>query len=611
MRDEDKVYEIMIVDDIQENLQLLSQVLSAAGYRVRNAIDGETALMGVNVKRPDLILLDIKMPEMDGYEVCRRLKSDAQTASIPIIFLSALGETQDKMQAFESGGVDYITKPFEAAEVLARVQTHLELYQMKHHLEEEVQARTKELHDVYGMLAHLEDEYRQLVESFQEDFFFYTQDSDGNITYISPYVTDILGYEPEELLGHYSEYMTDHPVNQQAVEATQKSLGGERQRTYEMQLQHKDGSVRWFEVTEHPIVDGGRHITRVEGVAKDITARKTTEEDLRMLMPSASMVLSASSEAICGVDREGRHTFVNPTATAILGYAEQELIGQSSHEVWHYKYPDGTPYVEEDSPIYKSMETGEPTSGEEVFFRKDGSPFHATFKSQPLIEEDKVIGAVISFRDISEQKHVELSYYKEHDKVAKALKQTVMAVAALAEKRDPYTAGHQQRVAELSVAIARDMGLDEDTVEGIRLGGYIHDIGKIYVPAEILTFPGKLDANQFAIIKSHPEVGYEIIKDVEFPWPVAKIIHQHHERINGSGYPQGLKGDEISLEGRIVAVADVVESMASHRPYRAALGVEVALDEIKKGRETLYDADVVDHCVRLFEEKGYSFESHK
>ena len=192
-------------------------------------------------------------------------------------------------------------------------------------------------------------------------------------------------------------------------------------------------------------------------------------------------------------------------------------------------------------------------------------------------------------------------------KLRKALGGTIQVLVAAVETRDPYTAGHQQRVAHLARAIAQEMGLSLGQIEGIRMAGAIHDIGKIAVPAEILSKPGKITETEFGIIKTHPQVGYDILKGIEFPWPVAKIVLQHQERLDGSGYPAGLKGDEIILEARILAVADVVEAMASHRPYRPALGIDRALEEISKNRGILYDADVVDACVRLFREKGFKF----
>jgi putative nucleotidyltransferase with HDIG domain len=187
------------------------------------------------------------------------------------------------------------------------------------------------------------------------------------------------------------------------------------------------------------------------------------------------------------------------------------------------------------------------------------------------------------------------------------LLQTVQAIAMTLETRDPYTAGHQRRVTELSLAIASAMGLDEQQIEGIRFGATIHDIGKIHIPAEILNRPGRLNELEFGLIKTHPEVGLEIVKEIEFPWPVADIIHQHHERLDGSGYPQGLKGDEIILEARILAVADVVEAMSSHRPYRPGLGIEAALDEISKNRGIFYDPLIVDTCIKLFNDKQFAF----
>ncbi len=191
----------------------------------------------------------------------------------------------------------------------------------------------------------------------------------------------------------------------------------------------------------------------------------------------------------------------------------------------------------------------------------------------------------------------------------KTLEQAVAAIALTIEKRDPYTAGHQRRTALLAMAIARQLGLPDSLVEGLYFGGLVHDVGKINVPVEILNRPGRISALEYQIIKTHPEVGYEIMKDIEFPWPVAQLIRQHHERLDGSGYPLGLKGDAILLESRILAVADVVEAIASHRPYRPSLGIDTALEEIETYSGTRYDPKVVEACARLFRELGYQFEA--
>lgn len=200
------------------------------------------------------------------------------------------------------------------------------------------------------------------------------------------------------------------------------------------------------------------------------------------------------------------------------------------------------------------------------------------------------------------------SHRQRGERLQRALLETIRSIALTIEKRDPYTAGHQQRVAALAAAIAAEMGLETEHVEGIRMGSLVHDIGKIYVPSEILNRPGRLSAVEFGIIKTHPEVGYDIIRNVEFPWPVGEMILQHHERLDGSGYPRGLRGEEIILEARILAVADVVEAMASHRPYRPGLGLERALQEIEAGRGKAYDPRVVESCLRLFRDKGFQLE---
>jgi len=203
--------------------------------------------------------------------------------------------------------------------------------------------------------------------------------------------------------------------------------------------------------------------------------------------------------------------------------------------------------------------------------------------------------------------HLEERIRKKTSFLEKSLKGTVNALAVTVEMRDPYTAGHQRRVAELACAIAGELGFSKNQIEGIRVMGFLHDIGKIIVPAEILTKPTSLTDYEYSFIKAHPKAGYDILKGIEFPWPVALVIHQHHERINGSGYPSALKGDEIIMEAKIIAVADVIESMASHRPYRPALGIEKALHEIVEKRGVLYDNDVADASIRLFREKAFQF----
>ncbi len=188
------------------------------------------------------------------------------------------------------------------------------------------------------------------------------------------------------------------------------------------------------------------------------------------------------------------------------------------------------------------------------------------------------------------------------------LEGTILALTMTVEYRDPYTSGHQQRVSDLASAIAKEMGFPEDKIMGIRMAGALHDIGKIAIPVEILSKPGRLSKTEFELIKIHSQVGYDILNSIKFPWPIAQIVLQHHERMDGSGYPQGLSGEDILMEARIMGVADVVEAMASHRPYRPAVGIDKALEEISKNREALYDPEVVDACLMLFKDKGFKFK---
>ena len=197
---------------------------------------------------------------------------------------------------------------------------------------------------------------------------------------------------------------------------------------------------------------------------------------------------------------------------------------------------------------------------------------------------------------------------RSFEKLRKTMEGTIQAMALTIETRDPYTAGHQRRVASLASAIAREMSVSDHQIEGIHLAGLIHDLGKIYVPAEILSKPARLSDIEFSMIKLHSQTGYDILKTIEFPWPIAEIVYQHHEKMNGSGYPRGLTGEDILIEARILTVADVVEAMASHRPYRAALGIEAAIEEIDRMKGISFDPAPVDACLKLFTEDRFRFE---
>jgi len=311
-------------------------------------------------------------------------------------------------------------------------------------------------------------------------------------------------------------------------------------------------------------------------------------------------------EGLFRISSSGQLVSANPAMARILGYDSPEELITNLTDIRRQLYVEPNRYAE---LIRLIEEHGVVSRFESQVYRKDGSVIWISENARAIRDAS---GALLyyegSIEDITERKRAEEERKRSAEKLQSALMQTIRAIALTIEKRDPYTAGHQQRVAQLAAAIAKQMGLSQEQINGIRLAGLIHDIGKIYVPAEILSRPGRLSDFEFNFIKTHPQVGYDILKSMELPWPIAQIVLQHHERLDGSGYPAGLKGDEILLEAKILAVADVIEAMSSHRPYRPAHSIDKALEEISQNKGVLYDPEVVDACLKLFAEKGFKFE---
>jgi putative nucleotidyltransferase with HDIG domain/PAS domain S-box-containing protein len=298
--------------------------------------------------------------------------------------------------------------------------------------------------------------------------------------------------------------------------------------------------------------------------------------------------------------------FLNPAAEALLQRAEEQARDMPVSEVFRV--------LDEETLAPLALPLPDPSGGaasrDMLLVTSSGEKLPISSSVAPIAnEQGELLGAVFVFRDIAEKKKAEESLRRSVAQLRQTLEETVSALAAMSEKRDLYTAGHQQRVAHLACAMAEEMGLQGDRVNGLRVAGKLHDIGKISVPAEILAKPSRLTPIEMSIMKTHSEAGFEILKRVSFPWPVARMVLQHHERLDGSGYPEGLRGDEIMLEARILAVADVVEAMSSHRPYRATLGLERALDEVGMHKGGLYDPEAVDACLRLFQHKNFTFEA--
>jgi len=356
---------------------------------------------------------------------------------------------------------------------------------------------------------------------------------------------------------------------------------------YEFKIITKDGTEKWVDFSGASTMLKGRPAAIINVI--DITDRKQMEEKYRNIFENAQ-------EGIYQSTPEGKFILANQSMARILGYDSPEDLISSINDIARQVYVD----YEDRVKFIKTMEDQNVTKNNEVrFYKKDGSIIWVS-RTMHSVRNEK--GQVLYYEGIVE----DITEKKDSvERLRDALGGTVRAIASLVETRDPYTAGHQRQVADLARAIAAELGLSRDRIEGLRVAAIIHDIGKVSVPAEILSKPSKLTKIEFDLIKTHAQAGFDILKDIDFPWPVARIVLEHHERMNGSGYPRHLKGDDILIESRILSVADVLEAMGSHRPYRPALGIEPALEEIEHNKGILYDSAVSDACLKLFREKGY------
>jgi PAS domain S-box-containing protein/putative nucleotidyltransferase with HDIG domain len=431
----------------------------------------------------------------------------------------------------------------------------------------------------------------------------YTHDLEGNFTSANPAATRIFGYASEEILQLNIAQIVDREYLPLAQQKIREKVGGSEQTgPYELLTRTKKGDPVWVEVNTRPLRRNDLPVG-VHGIARDVTERRRTEEALRKLMDFNESIVQNMAEGLAVLNPEGRIIFANPTATAMLGYEIEELVG----EHWTIIVPADQHHIVEGADERRTR--GETDHYELELVRKDEKRVPVLVSGSPRFEAGRFAGTLAAFMDITERKQAEKSLQESFESLHRALDQTTSALAAVVETRDPYTAGHQRGVARLAAAIAEEMGLSVDHTRGIRVAGLIHDIGKIQIPAEILSKPTRLTEIEMSIIRNHPQVAHDILKTVEFPWPVCGTILQHHERMDGSGYPQGLAGEHILLEARILAVADVVEAMASHRPCRPAHTLDEALEEIRQNRGTLYDPDVVKGSPKLFTEKGFELEN--
>jgi len=412
---------------------------------------------------------------------------------------------------------------------------------------------------------------------------------------------EVLGHSPEEFAPEFqpdgtSSYERGLEVMRTVMEKGSARFEWEHRKHDDAHTPiHNELICTMISIAEQPML----HVA-----IRDITDRKAAEEALRDSEELHRRLVAAIPDMIIRTDLAGNIIFANEVALRLSGSPDVEgLVGRN---VFSFVAPGDLEKAARSTKLMFEKKIGPQEIGlvfkgkPAVRFEVDG----AVLRNQ----DGTPYGVVYLCRDITERKLAEENMRLSLVKLRTTLKASIDSLASAIEMRDPYTAGHQERVTRLARAIAKEMNLADERVEAIEIAGVIHDIGKLYVPAEILSKPTKLSDLEYSMIKMHSQVGYTILSKIDFPWPIAQIVHQHHEAINGSGYPQGLSGKDILLEAKILCVADVVEAMSSHRPYRPALGIQAALAEISQKQGILYDREVVDACLKLFRDKNFKFE---
>jgi len=413
------------------------------------------------------------------------------------------------------------------------------------------------------------------------------------------------GYTKEEIIGNkkWTELVAKDDV-ERLIASNRKRLAGEKDvpASHEIKFITKSGDIK----------DTIINVATISGMGKvavsflDVTERRKAEEALRQSESRYRQLVEDANDIIFRTDLNGRFNYINPVALRITGYAEEEFIGR------HFLEFIKKDQKEEVEAFYlRQFREGIPNTYYEVAITtKDGREMWFGQSVQLLRIGGRIWGMQAVARDITDRRQAQNQVTETLETLRNTLRGTIQAMSVAVSTRDPYTADHQKRVADLARAIAKEMNLESHRIDGIRLASMIHDIGKISVPAEILSRPTKLTEIEFRMVEEHPRAGYDILKSIEFPWPIARMVLEHHERMDGSGYPNGMTGEDILLEARILALADVVEAICSHRPYRPALGIEAALHEIEMNRGILYDRDVVDACLRLFRVRGFKLASN-
>lgn len=472
------------------------------------------------------------------------------------------------------------------------------------------------LNEIQAALQDSERKYRNILASIEDGY--YEVDIAGNFRFFNDSLCSMLGLEPSEMLGlNYKKYMNETDAKRIFKVFNTVFLSREASKNFDWQLLSKDGSSIYVENSTTALIGNNGEVSGFFGIIRDISERKQSARALQESQRRLADIIDFLPDATFAIDMDGRVIIWNRAAEEMTGVKSEEILGKGNFEYaipfYGFRRPILIDFVnqadQEAGVFYLSLQQkAEIIEGEAFCPQIKGFGIYVWATATSLYDGNgKLIGAIESVRDISRRRQTELALQDSLEKLQTTLKSTVDALATISEKSDPYTAGHQKRVARLAAAIGEEMGLGRQNIEDIFTAAILHDIGKMQISSEITSKPGKLNYIEKLFIKAHPQVSYEIVKTIPFSPRIAQAVLQHHERLDGSGYPYGNSGEDIIPEARILAVADVVEAMASHRPYRPALGINAAMEETIRHSGILYDADVVKACLRLYNNGKINF----
>ena len=577
--------DLVVVEDSDLDVEMLTDALHDAGINIgiRRASNEVAFRAAMEQMIPDAILADWTVP---GFPGARALAVAHESyGKVPFLFVSGTISEASAFEALRRGAVDYVYK-----HQLEKLGPAL--------LRAVLEARTQ------GTLIQSEERYRLLFEGFRDALMLLAppewQCLEGHKASLQLFGADNLAVLKGLSLWDLSpDLQPDGASSAQAGKHKLEAALKEGHHQFEWQFRRLHGESFPAEV-ELLRLDVNASIMLLAAV-RDITERQQSSQKLLDSEERYRGLFESAKDGILILDGESGHiTQANPFISEMLGLTMNVMLGKSLWEVG--LFPDR----EQVEPILKELrETGYVRRDDLHLPSKNGNPHEVVFISNRYRAGQNLV-IQCNIRDITDRKTAERLAIKYQSETMQSLHQIVAALVALNEARDPYTAGHELRVSELAFAIAMELNLSAHLCEGIRITGLVHDIGKFTIPAEILTKPHGISPQELALLQTHAQAGYEALRQIKFPWPVAEAVWQHHERLNGTGYPRGLKGDQISLEGRILAVADTVEAMASNRPYRVSPGLEAGLAAVEAGKGSLFDASVVTACLRLFREKNYS-----